>query len=88
MKTAGQLDPTRDPGEGEDPSAPITTRWRLGDDLRTTTQEATDLLTPRSARALEHAWAEHQRSASEPAAPARRVIPPGSPPPDLGDPPF
>ena len=88
MKTAGQLDPTRDPGEGEDPSAPMTTRWRLGDDLRTTTQEATDLLTPRSARALEHAWAEHQRSASEPAAPARRVIPPGSPPPDLGDPPF
>src|SRR5699024_5799464 len=88
MKTAGLLDPTRDPGEGEDPRAPLTTRWTLGDDLRTTTQESTDLLTPRTARLLEHAWEEHQRRAALADTPGKRVIPPGSPPPDLGDPPF
>src|SRR5699024_8947018 len=88
MKTAGLLDPTRDPGEGEDPRAPLTTRWTLGDDLRTTTQESTDLLTPRTARLLEHAWEEHQRRAALADTTGKRVIPPGSPPPDLGDPPF
>src|SRR5699024_8407421 len=110
MKTAGLLDPTRDPGEGEDPRAPLTTRWTLGDDLRTTTQASTDLLTPRrarllaaprtttpqstdlppprTARLLEHAWEEHQRRAALADTTGKRVIPPGSPPPDLGDPPF
>lgn len=94
MKTAGLLDPTRDAGEGGDVGAPLATRWMLGDDLCTTTQEATDLLTPRTARLLEHAWDEHQRRAAEQRraalaeATGRRVIPAGSPPPDLGDPPF
>src|SRR5699024_4512726 len=77
LKTAGLLDPTRDPGEGEDPRAPLTTRWTLGDDLRTTTQESTDLLTPRTARLLEHAWEEHQRRAALADTTGKRVIPPG-----------
>lgn len=110
MKTAGLIDPTRDVVAS---ARPMTTTWQLGDDLRTTTEEATDLLTPRTTRLLEHAWAEHQRLdaearsryADEQARPraeraaeqrratlakasGRRVIPPGSPPPDLGDPPF
>lgn len=86
MKTAGLIDPTRDPVDNGMPAQPMTTTWQLGDDLRTTSQEATDLLTPRAARLLEHAWAEHRRLAAEARSP--RVIPPEQPPPDLGDPPF
>ena len=77
------------------------------------TEEATDLLTPHTARLLEHAAAEHERLAAEARslhaeeqarpraervaedrqaalakAAGRKVIPPGNPPPDLGDPPF
>ena len=87
MKTAGLIDPTREPVDPAAPARPQTTTWQLGTDLRTTTQEATDLLTPRAARLLEHAWAEHQRKRSEASSP--RIIPPASPPPpDNGDPPF
>ena len=86
MKTAGLIDPTREPVDDSLPPEPMTTTWQLGDDLRTTSEEATDLLTPRAARLLEHAALEHERLAAE--ARSRRVIPPGSPPPDLGEPPF
>ena len=113
MKTAGLIDPTREPVDDSAPTRPLTTQWMLGEDLRTTTEEATDLLTPRTVRLLEHAAAEHERLAAEARrlhaeeqarpraervaedrraalakAAGRKVIPPGNPPPDLGDPPF
>lgn len=113
MKTAGLIDPTRAPVDDSAPTRPLTTHWTLGEDLRTTTEEATDLLTPHTVRLLEHAAAEHERLAAEARslhaeeqarpraervaedrraalakAAGRKIIPPGSPPPDLGDPPF
>ena len=113
MKTAGLIDPTREPVDDSAPARPLTTHWTLGEDLRTTTEEATDLLTPHTVRLLEHAAAEHERLAAEARrlhaeeqarpraervaedrraalakAAGRKVIPPGNPPPDLGDPPF
>ncbi|WME23297.1 HNH endonuclease signature motif containing protein [Brachybacterium sp. GU-2] len=113
MKTAGLIDPTREPVDHSAPARPLTTHWTLGEDLRTTTEEATDLLTPHTVRLLEHAAAEHERLAAEARrlhaeeqarpraervaedrraalakAAGRKVIPPGNPPPDLGDPPF
>ena len=113
MKTAGLIDPTREPVDDSAPARPLTTHWTLGEDLRTTTEEATDLLTPHTVRLLEHAAAEHERLAAEARslhaeeqarpraervaedrraalakAAGRKIIPPGNPPPDLGDPPF
>ncbi|MEJ6543621.1 HNH endonuclease signature motif containing protein [Brachybacterium paraconglomeratum] len=113
MKTAGLIDPTREPVDDSAPARPLTTHWTLGEELRTTTEEATDLLTPHTVRLLEHAAAEHERLAAEARrlhaeeqarpraervaedrraalakAAGRKVIPPGNPPPDLGDPPF
>ena len=113
MKTARLIDPTREPVDDSAPARPLTTHWTLGEDLRTTTEEATDLLTPHTVRLLEHAAAEHERLAAEARslhaeeqarpraervaedrraalakAAGRKIIPPGNPPPDLGDPPF
>ena len=67
-KTAALIDPDRDPRDdpeqstdGSTTAGPIETRWTLGDDFRTRTREHTDLLTPHTARALDRAWAQHQR---------------------------
>lgn len=68
-KTAKLIDPERAPGDdpeqstdGSTTAGPIETRWALGADFRTRTREHTDLLTPYTVRALERAWAQHQRA--------------------------
>ncbi|WP_422116036.1 HNH endonuclease signature motif containing protein [Brachybacterium sp. UNK5269] len=67
-KTAGDIDPERDPGDdptrnrdGSIPAGPVETTWTLGGDLRTRTREHTDLLSPRTAAFLDSAWRIHQR---------------------------
>ncbi|MEE1619333.1 HNH endonuclease signature motif containing protein [Brachybacterium sp. J153] len=62
LKTAGGIDPTRDPGET---GMPLRTTWTLDDQLRTRSEEAVDLLTPHTVRLLEHARQEHERRAAE-----------------------
>jgi hypothetical protein len=63
MKTDGRIDPTRAPDADPLDTGPLTTTWELEGEIRTRTEEATDLLTPRTARLLEHAWEEHRRHA-------------------------
>jgi len=61
LKTAGLLDPLRDPrddpggGDGLTSAAPLTTTWEIGDELRIRTRERPDLLTPRMIRLLAQA---------------------------------
>lgn len=68
QKTAGWIDPVRDPGDdpargdGTTTAGPLETRWRLGADLRVRSREHTDLVTPPVARALERDWATYQRA--------------------------
>ncbi|MGP9537951.1 HNH endonuclease [Brachybacterium sp. AOP43-C2-M15] len=66
-KTAGLLDPERDPaddpgrGDGTTTAGPLETSWTIEGEVRTRTRESTDLLTPRTAQALDEAWQLHQR---------------------------
>ena len=58
LKTAGLLDPTREP---DDAPGPVTTDWEIDGGIRARTVEHTDLVTPVTAEALEAAWRIHQR---------------------------
>lgn len=104
QKTAGLIDPDRDPtddpstGDRTTTAGPLETTWTIGGTIRTRTREHTDLLTPHTTRALEHAWRTHRHTrhggdgaAEPPPTPpgrqARRIIPP-DPTPDDTDPPF
>ena len=62
LKTAGLLDPTRDPVPA---SGPVTTEWTVEGGIRTRSVEHTDLLTPVAAEALEAAWRIHQRTRAD-----------------------
>ena len=62
LKTAGLLDPTRDPVPA---SGPVTTEWTVEGGIRTRSVEHTDLLTPVAAEALEAAWRIHQRARAD-----------------------
>ena len=62
LKTAGLLDPTRDPVPA---SGPVTTEWTVDGGIRTRSVEHTDLLTPVAAEALEAAWRIHQRTRAD-----------------------
>ena len=62
LKTAGLLDPTRDPVPA---SGPVTTEWTVDGGIRTRSVEHTDLLTPVAAEALEAAWRIHQRARAD-----------------------
>ncbi|WP_245851145.1 HNH endonuclease signature motif containing protein [Brachybacterium vulturis] len=68
LKTAGLIDPTRDPeddprsGDGSTTAGPWETSWTLDGEIRTRTRENTDLLTPHTVEALERAWRVHQRA--------------------------
>jgi hypothetical protein len=67
LKTAGLLDPDRDPtddpsrGDGTTTAGPLETTWTIDEEIRTRTRENTDLLTPHTVAALELAWRIHQR---------------------------
>ncbi|MFC7373976.1 MULTISPECIES: HNH endonuclease [unclassified Brachybacterium] len=65
LKTAGRIDPQRDPERGPDPGTappgPITTDWEIDSVIRTRTCEDTDLATPHLVAALDVAWQAHQR---------------------------
>lgn len=74
QKTAGLIDPERDgpdPGIGGGTPAragtagPTVTTWDLGDGIRTTTREDTDLVTPLLVTAFDAAWDVHQRTRDE-----------------------
>ena len=62
LKTAGLLDPTREP---DDAPGPVTTDWEIDGGVRARTVEHTDLVTPVTAEALEAAWRIHQRLHAE-----------------------
>ncbi|MGO1408595.1 MAG: HNH endonuclease signature motif containing protein, partial [Brachybacterium sp.] len=68
QKTAGAVDPTRDPdddptqGDGTTTAGPLETTWSIDGTVRTRTRENTDLLTPHTVEALERAWRVHQRA--------------------------
>jgi 5-methylcytosine-specific restriction endonuclease McrA len=68
LKTAGLLDPERDPrddpesGDLTTSAEPLITTWHLDQDLRVRTEEATDLLTPRMTRRLAQAERTHRRA--------------------------
>src|SRR5699024_8569474 len=96
------IDPGRDPaddpatGDHTTPAGPLETTWTIGAKIRARTREHTDLLTPHTTRALDHAWRTHQHTHGDgagvppPTPPdrrARRIIPP-HPPPHEADPPF
>jgi hypothetical protein len=63
LKTAGLLDPTRDPTgpEAVMRAGPVATQWTLEGGIRTRTVEHTDLVTPVVVETLEAAWRTHQR---------------------------
>src|SRR5699024_5710681 len=98
QKAAGLIDPGRDPATGDHttPAGPLETTWTIGATIRARTREHTDLLTPHTTRALDHAWRTHQHTHGDgagvppPTPPDRRprlTIPP-DPTPDEADPPF
>lgn len=68
LKTAGLIDPVRDPaddptrGDGTTTAGPLETVWDIGRDIRIRTRENTDLLTPRLAAALHRDWRTYQRA--------------------------
>ncbi|GAA4519864.1 HNH endonuclease signature motif containing protein [Brachybacterium paraconglomeratum] len=68
QKTAGMIDPERDPaddpagGDGTTTAGPLATTWDIGRDIRLRTVEDTDLLTPRLARILDRDWRTYQRA--------------------------
>ncbi|HEX7352252.1 HNH endonuclease signature motif containing protein [Brachybacterium sp.] len=67
QKTAGLIDPSRDPrddparGDGTTPAGPWETTWDLGDSVLTRSHEHTDLATPHMVEALQRAWRTSQR---------------------------
>ena len=62
LKTAGLLDPTREPMPAH---GPVVTEWSIDGGIRTRSVEHTDLLTPVVAEALEAAWRIHQRTRAD-----------------------
>ena len=68
MKTAGLLDPERDPhddpttGDGTTTAGPLETRWMIDREIRARAREDTDLLTPHTAAVMERTWRAHQRA--------------------------
>src|SRR5699024_1941489 len=83
-------------GDHTTPAGPLETTWTIGATIRARTREHTDLLTPHTTRALDHAWRTHQHTHGDgagvppPTPPdrrARRITPP-HPTPDEADPPF
>ncbi|WP_299303923.1 HNH endonuclease signature motif containing protein [uncultured Brachybacterium sp.] len=68
QKTAGLIDPARDPaddpahGDGTTTAGPLETVWDIGRDIRLRAREDTDLVTPRLARTLERDWRTYQRA--------------------------
>ena len=68
LKTAGLIDPARDPqddpdrGDRSTSAEPLVTTWQLEQDLRVRTAENTDLLTPRMTRRLAQAERTHRRA--------------------------
>src|SRR5699024_9940520 len=68
QKTAGLIDPGRDPaddpatGDHTTPAGPLETTWTIGATIRARTREHTDLLTPHTTRALDHACRTHQHT--------------------------
>lgn len=103
LKTAGLIDPDRDPRDDparEDrttPAGPLETTWKIGP-LRARTREHTDLLTPETVKTLDQAWTLHQRTRrvqqalanqdrTRPSPDTRRVTPPGATP-EYPDPPY
>lgn len=67
LKTAGLIDPSRDPhddpsrGDGTTTAGPLETTWNIGDTIRARTREHTDLLTPHMVEAMELAWRTYLR---------------------------
>ncbi|ASK67102.1 HNH endonuclease [Brachybacterium avium] len=70
-KTAGLIDPSRDPGDdpgrgdGSTTAGPVETTWAIGDAVRTTSRANTDLLTWHTVQAMERAWRVHRRSRAD-----------------------
>ena len=68
QKTAGLIDPARDPvedparGDGTTTAGPLETTWDIGRDIRIRARENTDLLTPRLAKILQRDWRAYQRA--------------------------
>ncbi|NMA78100.1 MAG: HNH endonuclease, partial [Actinomycetales bacterium] len=68
MKTAGLIDPARDPGDdpatgdGTTTAGPLETRWMIDREIRARAREDTDLLTPHTAEVMERSWRAHQRA--------------------------
>src|SRR5699024_2541791 len=81
QKTAGLIDPGRDPaddpatGDHTTPAGPLETPWTTGATIRPRTRAHTDLLTPHTTRALDHAWRTHQHTPGDGAG-----LPPRTPP--------
>ena len=96
LKTAGLIDPVRDPRDdpegpdGTTSAEPLRTTWDIGEGLRTCTQESADLLTPRMTRRFAQAERRFRRLGDAPgrgSSPPRRIIPP-APKLDASVPPF
>lgn len=66
-KTAGLIDPERDPrddpgrGDGTTTAGPLETTWNIGDTILARSREHTDLATPHMVQAMETAWRTYLR---------------------------
>ncbi|MGO1285878.1 MAG: HNH endonuclease signature motif containing protein [Brachybacterium sp.] len=71
MKTAGLIDPERDPhddpetGDGTTTAGPLETTWMIDREIRARARENTDLLTPHTVKVMERAWRAHQHAHDE-----------------------
>lgn len=67
MKTAGRIDPERDPaddpgqGDGTTTAGALETTWMIDREIRARAREDTDLLTPHTVMAMQRASQAHQR---------------------------